>query len=83
MDNGVHKYSEWTDWRTERLAALPEDSNSFERSKYGPHTPFTIAPYDNPEEFPKGLGDVIGYWAERQIFGGVVLFDRGERKEEV
>lgn len=83
MDNGAHKHSEWTNWRLKRLAALSEPSNTWERGKCGPVTPFVIAPYHIPEELPSGLGDVVGYWAERQIFGGVVLFDRGESKEEV
>lgn len=33
--------------------------------------------------YPNGWADVAGYWAEHHIFGGVVLFDRGESEEEV
>jgi hypothetical protein len=29
-------------------------------------------------QYPDGLADVAGYWAEDQIFGGVVLFDRSQ-----
>ncbi|KAK2609559.1 hypothetical protein N8I77_003055 [Diaporthe amygdali] len=28
------------------------------------------------------VAELAGYWAETQIFGGVVLFDRGESGEE-
>lgn len=33
--------------------------------------------------YPNGLADVVGYWAEYRIFGGIVLFDRGANEEEV
>jgi len=32
--------------------------------------------YVNNNQYPDGLADVVGYWAETRIFGGVVLFDR-------
>ncbi|TVY13463.1 hypothetical protein LARI1_G009151 [Lachnellula arida] len=34
--------------------------------------------YYDLQQYPKGVGDVVGYWAEYHLFGGVVLFDRGE-----
>ena len=39
--------------------------------------------YTESERYPHGLGDVAGYWAEGKIFGGVVVFDRGESDSEV
>lgn len=39
--------------------------------------------YSAYDQYPKGVGDVVGYWAELQLFGGVVLFDRGPSGEEV
>ncbi|KAI1877981.1 uncharacterized protein JN550_000163 [Neoarthrinium moseri] len=30
------------------------------------------------EQYPDGLADVVGYWAENRILGGVVLFDRSQ-----
>ncbi|PGH01798.1 hypothetical protein AJ80_08965 [Polytolypa hystricis UAMH7299] len=30
--------------------------------------------------YPRGSLDVVGYWAETHIFGGVVVFDRGPRE---
>lgn len=35
------------------------------------------------ENYPNGLADVAGYWAEDRIFGGIVLFDRGQSGLEV
>ena len=39
--------------------------------------------YMRLEDYPFGLLDVVGYWAETQLFGGVVLFDRGDSGFEV
>jgi len=33
--------------------------------------------YQNSEQYPDGVADMVGYWAEYRLFGGVVLFDRG------
>ncbi|KAL2372743.1 hypothetical protein BDBG_03058 [Blastomyces gilchristii SLH14081] len=34
--------------------------------------------YDFWQQYPNGIADIVGYWAEYRLFGGVVLFDRGE-----
>ena len=39
--------------------------------------------YMNVKDYPFGVSDMAGYWAEDRIFGGVVLFDRGESGKEV
>jgi hypothetical protein len=41
-------------------------------------TLFTHPQYCNYPEYPDGLADNVAYWAEDQIFGGVVLFDRSQ-----
>lgn len=41
-------------------------------------TPFSVFNYADPDQYPDGIADVVGYWAEDRIFGGVVLFGRGE-----
>lgn len=46
------------------------------------HLFFTFS-YMNSKEYPFGISDMAGYWAEDRIFGGVVLFDRGESETEV
>ncbi|KAG6364173.1 hypothetical protein INS49_005771 [Diaporthe citri] len=49
---------------------------------YGSPTPFFVGGYAASDRYPNGWADVAGYWAEHHIFGGVVLFDRGESEEE-
>lgn len=56
----------------ERLAALE-----------GRPTDFMHEDYHDLEQYPKGVADVVGYWAEYHLFGGVVLFDRGETGTDV
>ncbi|KAH6627230.1 hypothetical protein B0J18DRAFT_426838 [Chaetomium sp. MPI-SDFR-AT-0129] len=34
--------------------------------------------YNARNQYPDGLADVVGYWAENTLLGGVVLFDRSE-----
>ncbi|WEW60914.1 hypothetical protein PRK78_006402 [Emydomyces testavorans] len=36
------------------------------------------ADYEDWEQYPNGVADMVGYWAEYRLFGGVVIFDRGE-----
>ena len=42
-----------------------------------PHCPPNLyhKMYLNFSSYPTGISDVVGYWAETQIFGGVVLFE--------
>jgi hypothetical protein len=39
--------------------------------------------YYDLQQYPNGVADVVGYWAECHLFGGVVLFDRGESGTDV
>lgn len=57
-----------------------EESRFLRRKK---PTPFSLWRYDDPQQYPDGVADVAGYWAEDQILGGIVLFDRGESGTEV
>ncbi|KAG6358643.1 hypothetical protein INS49_012161 [Diaporthe citri] len=41
-------------------------------------TTFAVVGFTDTNRFPAGIADVAGYWAEDIIFGGVVLFGRGE-----
>jgi len=34
-------------------------------------------------QYPYGLLNVVGYWVETQLFGGVILFEQGELKNTV
>jgi hypothetical protein len=46
-------------------------------------TDFIHPDYDAWEQYPQGISDIVGYWAEYKLFGGVVLFDRGLSGTEV
>ncbi|KPM43020.1 hypothetical protein AK830_g3543 [Neonectria ditissima] len=41
-----------------------------------PPTLFWHPWYHDYDQYPEGVADGVGYWAEARIFGGVVLFDR-------
>ena len=43
-----------------------------------PPTVFYHFCYRNVGQYPRGVADIVGYWAEARLFGGVVVFDRGE-----
>lgn len=81
LDEGAHKHQLYDDWRETEL----------ENVRDGTHRPGPLIPpapvfqkaYQWPEQYPRGIGDVVGYWAEGKIFGGVVVFERGESEEEV
>lgn len=43
----------------------------------GYYVNFYHTDYKRFEDYPFGLLNVVGYWAEAELFGGVVLFERG------
>lgn len=47
-----------------------------------PRTPFIHRSYAACVQYPDGEADMVGYWAECAILGGVVVFDRGESENE-
>lgn len=46
-------------------------------------TDFYHTEYLDWEQYPQGVADMAGYWAEFELFGGVVVFDRRESDVEV
>lgn len=46
-------------------------------------TLFCVSHYHRYKNYPDGLADVVGYWAEDRILGGITLFDRGTSGLEV
>ncbi|KAM5432230.1 hypothetical protein McanCB21832_005242 [Microsporum canis] len=38
--------------------------------------------YLDYERNPLGVADTVGYWTELKVFGGIVIFDRGESEQE-
>lgn len=52
--------------------------------RYRPNpTDFYHTEYKDWEQYPQGVADMVGYWAEFELFGGVVIFDRGQSGVEV
>ncbi len=41
-----------------------------------PETLFCHSWYSDFDQYPAGIADSVGYWAEARILGGVLLFDR-------
>ncbi|KAH7212023.1 hypothetical protein DER44DRAFT_838153 [Fusarium oxysporum] len=81
LDEGAHKHKVYEEWRQ---TVLEEKERRVESQRYydPPPIAFCHRAYRYPEQYPKGLADVAGYWAESKILGGVVLFDRGETEQE-
>ncbi|KAF4973123.1 hypothetical protein FZEAL_9411 [Fusarium zealandicum] len=85
LDDGAHKHQVFGDWLQQELAASVLRSQPWINShgEWIPPATFFHSAYVHPEQYPRGLADVAGYWAEGKIFGGVILFDRGESEQEV
>ena len=47
-----------------------------------PPTLFTHASFEQASRYPDGLADLVGFWAENRILGGVALFDRSRNWRE-
>jgi len=41
-------------------------------------TLFSHLSYGVAEQYPDGVADIVGYWAENRVLGGVVIFDRSD-----
>ncbi|CAM1503228.1 Fc.00g080040.m01.CDS01 [Cosmosporella sp. VM-42] len=80
LDDGAHKHQVHQDWREKELPN--SNDGKHKRGYLLPHTAFFHRAYQYPDQYPRGLADVAGYWAEGKIFGGVVVFNRGESEEE-
>ncbi|KAF5581999.1 hypothetical protein FPCIR_9857 [Fusarium pseudocircinatum] len=82
LDDGAHKHKVYDDWRQ---SVLEEKERGVESRRYydPPPIAFCHRAYRYPEQYPQGMADVAGYWAESKILGGVVVFDRGETEQEV
>lgn len=77
----IKHVTEWqrpTGWVEER------GGKSWQESMFAPpQTHFLHTSYTDYDLYPNGVADMAGYWAEDRIFGGVVLFDRGDSGHEV
>ncbi|KAL6361420.1 hypothetical protein LRP88_04888 [Fusarium phalaenopsidis] len=84
LDDGAHKHEVYENWMKQQLMeSVLQSRPGKARSMYSiPPAAFFHPSYVYPEQYPRGVADVSGYWAEGKIFGGVVVFDRGETEQE-
>ncbi|KAK4106821.1 hypothetical protein N658DRAFT_563552 [Parathielavia hyrcaniae] len=72
LDTSLHKDDGIVDW-----APPKSDEWYWGRHPSGPlPTLFHHSWYQDYDQYPRGVADIVGYWAEDRILGGVVLFDR-------
>jgi len=79
LNDGVHKHSLYYAWRDSNEPATSDPQVTVYR---GP-TVFYHPSYQAFDQYPNGISDVVGYWAETKILGGVMIFDRGQSGTEV
>lgn len=77
LDEGIHKHALYEAWRD------AQDEDLLKPGAKRPPCAFSNTEYRFHEQYPNGIADVAGYWAESKIFGGVVVFDRGPSGTEV
>lgn len=70
----------WASWRQRYRDA--EGASRFHAVAFPP-VPFHHNFYRAFDQYPRGRADMVGYWAESKILGGVALFDRGPSDLEV
>src|SRR4051812_21695747 len=77
-DGGCHKGCHT--WKPEPIITTSFGSSDSIYSPSPDPTPtvFYHTSYRAFDQYPNGVADIVGYWAESQLFGGVVVFDRGE-----
>ncbi|KLU90633.1 hypothetical protein MAPG_10485 [Magnaporthiopsis poae ATCC 64411] len=80
MDDSVHWRSLHMDWLASEMQIQVLSQRFY--SVPLPMTPFHHRSYTAFEQYPNGEADIVGYWAECMIFGGVVVFDRGKSDSE-
>ncbi|KAL3600791.1 hypothetical protein FPOAC2_05040 [Fusarium poae] len=79
LDDGAHNHQLYQDWAQQRRM---EQILTSEVRDIIPPSAFFHTSYTYFDQYPQGLADVAGDWAEGRIFGGVVVFDRGETESE-
>lgn len=81
LNEGAYKHQLHKDW-LDKVRSEPEQVR---RKRYyeAPPVAFFHCAYRNSDLYRQGDADVVGFWAEGRIFGGVLWFDRGETEEEV
>jgi hypothetical protein len=81
----LQQHEDWKTWKPPKRHYETQYSASElqlpEPQSY--RTLFSHLAFEEHTQYPEGIADVVGYWAENRILGGVVLFDRGESGNQV
>lgn len=72
LDTSLHKDSGIVEWQPSRTDEMFWDS----MPQGLPPAIFFHEFYVDHDQYPDGVADIVGYWAESCILGGVILFDR-------
>lgn len=81
LDSGIHPHSFYASWKRK---VCEEQDAGVESRKYAyfPEIAFAHQAFPGNKNYPRGFADTAGYWVEGQVFGGVIIFDRGETETE-
>ncbi|CEI61018.1 unnamed protein product [Fusarium venenatum] len=80
LDDRAHNHQLYQNWAQQRRM---EQTLTLEVRDIIPPSAFLHTSYTYFHQYPQGLADVVGYWAEGRIFGGVAVFDRGETESDM
>ena len=83
QNEGKSHAGEYEAWLAEQRRLRDAGDDKYRFYSVEPPVPFYHNAYVADDLYPHGIADMVGYWAEARIFGGVVLFDRGPSDEEV
>jgi hypothetical protein len=65
-------------WISEQKQLRDAGSEKYRFASVEPSVVFYHRGYREYKQYPHGVSDMVGYWAEAKIFGRVVLFDRSD-----
>lgn len=82
LDDGNHPHSFYGDW-AQKVREERESGLQSRKYTWAPRIAFVRRAYQCVNNYPRGTADMAGYWAEGKLFGGVVIFDRGESETDV
>lgn len=74
---------EYNSWLAQEKILFDQGHEKYKDGGLQPPVPFYHDQYYNHQQYPQGVSDMVGYWAETVIFGGVALFDRCDCNPDV
>lgn len=82
LEDNTHR-TDYETWLAKEQVLFDNGDEKYKYYPLEPPAPFYHDEYYIHEQYPRGVSDMVGYWAETMIFGGVVLFDRSDSDPEV